>query len=279
MFTHLQGRTVENCQKVLEVSGAGEPAVNGLYELEGIIDGRPYYRKDKDTRIMFSQSCWVIEFSQWRTYKPNHDDNEIYVCTTGALSCPLTAWGLNWDEVPAPSPEIRVVENESRKRRRRCGALGYRDERNWNARKFTDGVIVCGATRIEVHRATLCAASPVFDAAFSSVLREGQTAEYSLDDTSPEAAEAMLRHIYIGDTDAPASLLPELLELAVRFELPALVEGVAESMVEEVASESVKVRFQALARHKANPGVESAFKQLCNEIQDDASQALLVALA
>merc|ERR1711918_17155 len=41
-------------------------------------------------------------------------------------------------------------------------------ERAWKQRKFSDAEIVCAGVRTAVHRSTLCAASPVFDAAFSS---------------------------------------------------------------------------------------------------------------
>ena len=64
---------------------------------------------------------------------------------------------------------------------------------------------------IAVHRATLSAASPVFDAAFSSQMSEGNTATYEIKDT---AVEAMLRYIYIGDSDCLPDDLAFLLDLS-----------------------------------------------------------------
>ena len=67
---------------------------------------------------------------------------------------------------------------------------------------------------MHIDRATLSAASPVFDAAFSSQMSEGNTATYEIKDSTPTAVEAMLRYIYIGDSDCLPDDLAFLLDLS-----------------------------------------------------------------
>ena len=98
--------------------------------------------------------------------------------------------------------------------------------RAWKQRKFTDAAVVCSEERIPVHRATLCAASPVFDAAFTSSMEEGASATYTVRDADPAAVEALLRFLYTGAACAPdAELEPApLLDLAVFYQVTANAE-------------------------------------------------------
>ena len=47
-----------------------------------------------------------------------------------------------------------------------------------------------------VHRCTLAAASPIFEAAFASALQEGESTVYAIKESTPDADEAMLRFVY-----------------------------------------------------------------------------------
>merc|ERR1719506_824878 len=82
-------------------------------------------------------------------------------------------------------------------------SLSEQQERLWTERKFTDAEVVAGDARFAVHRATLCAASPVFDAAFTSSMEEGASATYTVRDADPAAVEALLRFLYTGAACAP----------------------------------------------------------------------------
>ena len=93
---------------------------------------------------------------------------------------------------------------------------------------------------IAVHRATLSAASPVFDAAFSSQMSEGNTATYEIEDSTPTAVEAMLRYIYIGDSDCLPDDLAFLLDLSAQYELDDLCAEVLERMAKDLTSWQAK---------------------------------------
>jgi hypothetical protein len=241
-------------------------------------------------------------------------------------------------ESSMPESKRRLLEN-----------VAATQERAWKARKFCDAELVCGATRIEVHRSTLAAASPVFAAAFSSALQEGASptsaalpaggvparwrgrktqggvgwlapvalcvkgvsgrdslvpancerggtavrgpprapwgrfwlGEDGIPCTEP-AVGAMLQHIYTGTaslegTDSEA-LVPDVLDLAVRFELAALAKEASERLAEGATPACVRGRFRALQRHAGHASVEPALATLCDEIRADGSNALLRAL-
>ena len=122
--------------------------------------------------------------------------------------------------------------------RKRCATkwLEPQQKRLWKQRKFTDAEVVVGTSRLPVHRATLCAASPVFAAAFglppeegrsycdSTTMQHGRTAVCTVRDAEPATVEAMLRFVYTGellsedDSPDPAKLL----ELAALYQVGSL---------------------------------------------------------
>ena len=93
----------------------------------------------------------------------------------------------------------------------------------WTQRKFTDAEVVVGETRIPVHRATVSAGSPVFDAAFTHSMKEGETATYTVTNPNagPAEVEAMLKFFYTGVARDPDTNLncSSLLELAVEYQV------------------------------------------------------------
>merc|ERR1712182_42809 len=106
-------------------------------------------------------------------------------------------------------------------------------DRAWKMRKFTDAEIVVAGERIPVHRATLCATSPVFDAGFSCDMQEGRSGVYKIMDASAVAVESMLRFIYTGRLECSPQELTSLLELGHHYELPNLCEVVARNLLDD----------------------------------------------
>lgn len=173
---------------------------------------------------------------------------------------------------------VQVQGSIRRGRKRNLDDVVKIQERAWRERKFTDAEIVCDGRRMPVHRATLSAASPVFDAAFSSSLSEGQSAVYEIRESTPEAVETMLRYIYTGDIDAADTAWAPLLDLAAQYQLGNLIKEASACLLSGLSTENVKVRAAALRRHQQHAAVNDALKCFCDALRKDQSNDLLLAL-
>merc|ERR1712032_1057896 len=147
-------------------------------------------------------------------------------------------------------------------------------ERAWKARKFCDAEIVCAGVRTPVHRATLCAASVVFDAAFSSRMVEGESSAYEVKDKSPAAVEAMICYMYTASLECQSSDLPDVLDLAVQYEIDGLGSVAAERMAVDVNARNIKMRLAALKLHSENQFVKDALEQILQRIGSDYDRDL-----
>ena len=176
---------------------------------------------------MFIGPAWGIRRS--------HGDGTLYQADVSQEMDlpPCDGFRICSDAAP-PSPVLRIVKPRQTKRGR--DAVCVTQERAWKQRKFSDSEVVCSGVHIAVHRATLSAASPVFDAAFSSQMSEGNTATYEIKDSTPTAVEAMLRYIYIGDSDCLPDDLAFLLDLSAQYELDDLCAEVLERMAKDLTS-------------------------------------------
>lgn len=91
---------------------------------------------------------------------------------------------------------------------------------------FSDVTVVCGEERFEVHSVILAARSPVFQAMWSTSMKERASKEVQVIDLEPAAVRRMLRFMYSGvlneelqnDSDTVA-----LLEAAHRYQVSVLV--------------------------------------------------------
>ena len=147
----------------------------------------------------------------------------------------------------------------------------------WKQRKFTDAEVLCEGQRIPVHRSTLIAASPVFEAAFTSAMREGESTVYEIKDSTPDAVEAMLCFVYT-KKEPPAELLDAVFELAVQYELEELARVAAEKMPAAMSVSNVKSFIQKLKLHRAtNPVAKEVFDKLIKKIKASRSSDLLIA--
>ena len=165
-----------------------------------------------------------------------------------------------------PTKKRKVCEMEA-------GSFFAQQEKLWKQRKFTDAEVVVhpggsrDVVRFPVHRSTLCAASPVFDAAFSSSMQEGATATCSVRDFEPDAVEALLRYMYTGTpcSDDEALEPSALLELAIYYQLGGLAVALAEEILLGVTVDNVRERALVLKRHArdaALPGVWGKFLKM-----------------
>jgi hypothetical protein len=147
----------------------------------------------------------------------------------------------------------------------------------WKQRKFTDAEVLCDGQRIPVHRCTLIAASPVFEAAFTSAMREGESTIYEIKDSTPEAVEAMLCFVYT-KKEPPAELLDAVFELAVQYELEELARVSAKKMPATLSISNVKAFIQKLKLHRATNSVaKEVFDELIEKIKTSRNSDLLIA--
>eukprot|EP00931_Biecheleriopsis_adriatica_P080573 TRINITY_DN53926_c0_g1_i1.p1 TRINITY_DN53926_c0_g1~~TRINITY_DN53926_c0_g1_i1.p1 ORF type:complete len:271 (-),score=36.78 TRINITY_DN53926_c0_g1_i1:34-846(-) len=137
----------------------------------------------------------------------------------------------------------------------------------WQERSFPDAVVTCGQVRFDVHRAVL-AQNHVFKQGFSGSMVEAQAAEFDIKDSEPAAVEALLRHIYTRQTDAPENILAPLLELAVQYEEPDLIRTVASALA-EVCVDTVREHGRALKLHRDHPDVEAAYQKFREAVCQD----------
>ena len=100
-------------------------------------------------------------------------------------------------------------------------------------------------------------------------MKEGETANYEIRDSTPEAVEALLCFVYTGEQPAAELLLP-VFELAMQYELEDLAKLVAKKMAEEVTVSNVKNFVNALKLHSTKAAyAERAFEEILRKIKED----------
>ncbi|CAE8625708.1 unnamed protein product [Polarella glacialis] len=160
--------------------------------------------------------------------------------------------------------------NESASKKRKQGSLlQERAQHLWEKREFTDAIVTCEGSSFPVHRAVLASASPVLQRAFAGGMSEAASAEYAIRDSSQVPVEALLRFCYTGSLSCPAEGLPQLLELAVLYEVAALSEAVADALLEGLLPENVRGRGQLLKRHGGHPGVQAVWPRFLDLVAAD----------
>jgi len=130
----------------------------------------------------------------------------------------------------------------------------------WKGRCFPDAVVTCGQVRFDVHRAILVQ-NPVFKQGLSGNMVEARTGEFDTEESEPGAVEALLRHIYTWETDAPKNMLVPLLSLAAQYEEADLVQAVALALT-DVSLGTVQARGRALKIHRDHPDVERCIQEV-----------------
>ena len=226
-----------------EVSGAGTVECNGIYTKSR----KKYSGKDAWEMCAASGAKHIIfSHSQlWVLAKFDPDDTEerihfLYYVRGNEQFPAVTGWSSNDPDGQLMNYEL-IRNNEfngnlpaptcTALRKRSLESVGAVLGNAWKQRKFTDAEVVCCGMRIPVHRSTLSAASPVFEAHFSSPMKDGETAVYEIRDSTPEAVEALLCFVYTGEQPA-AELLSSVSELALQYELEDLAKLTAKRMAE-----------------------------------------------
>lgn len=150
--------------------------------------------------------------------------------------------------------------------------------RLWSDTRFTDCSIECSGECFKAHRAVLCAASPVFEAAFGGEMQEAREARFEVRDcSSPAAVRALLEYVY-KDTlaDAEVDVLIALLPLAFLYEIEGLGTIVAERLVDRINIQNVCAIVKALRTFKEHHSMTGILALVSCLLKSD--DALLLAV-
>lgn len=142
----------------------------------------------------------------------------------------------------------------------------------WEDELFCDCTIECGGERFGAHRIILCAASPVFNAAFAGSLREATEARFEIRNCDqPAAVKAMLEFIYRGRLPADVTLrtLVALLPLAVQYQIDDLCSITAGKLIDQVTEETVREIAQVVKQFRHQPSIGWAYAELLGILKSD----------
>jgi len=132
-----------------------------------------------------------------------------------------------------------------------------------NDRLFTDSCVVVRDVSIPVHRAVVAAVSPVMRRMLESEMKEGRTANICLQDTSLEAASALVDFMYgLPVRELSPGNLGELFKLGHFYDIGSLMDICVDrmSLVEDLDESAALLRL--LARFRQEPGIADAIQCL-----------------
>lgn len=141
----------------------------------------------------------------------------------------------------------------------------------WEDKLFCDCTIECAGERLGAHRIILCAASPVFNAAFAGSLREATEARFEIRNCDqPAAAKAMLEFMYRGRlSDLTLRTLIALLPLAVQYQIEELCSIAAGKLINQVTEETIREIAQVLKQFRHQPSIAWAYAELLGILKSD----------
>lgn len=149
----------------------------------------------------------------------------------------------------------------------------------WNDSRFSDCSVECNGEVFRAHRAVLCTASPVFEAAFLGTMQEAKEARFEIRGCdSPAAVRALLEFLYMRRlADAEVDMLLHLLALAAQYEIEELTVIVVERLIHRVSAENVYAIFRAIRTFRDRRGLSGAYTclQCVLKSRDDLLTALL----
>uniref|UniRef100_A0A7S2EZD4 BTB domain-containing protein n=1 Tax=Alexandrium andersonii TaxID=327968 RepID=A0A7S2EZD4_9DINO len=114
--------------------------------------------------------------------------------------------------------------------------------------RLADVTLVVGGERIEAHSLVLMARSSVFDAMFSTSMRESREKEVVIEDLKPSAVRELLSFFYAGSVkketlDQDDTTL-HLLQAAHRYEAAPLIEVCTQALRSRLTADNVSERLE-----------------------------------
>jgi len=231
--------------------------------------------------------CWEKAFygPRWKfVLDGSHPDHSfVALCPdhAGLIRMRLLKWGQYLRLV-------KVAPEDRRKRARHSHGMVL-SRYLWEERAFADFEIRCdgeggggeSAPSFRVHRCVLAAASPVFAAMLQSEFLEGQQKEMRIVGESPGAIEAMLAYAYTGElwpsscsfsfsASSMSTLLPAILRLGDKYQIPSLVEAVCKQMLACSDDTNVLAFARALRQYEEGTSMARVFGRLVDRVRADA---------
>lgn len=121
-------------------------------------------------------------------------------------------------------------------------------------KEFSDVTLVCGDRSFPCHKVILASRSNVLRAMLDNEMKEKQDNRIEIVDSSPEVVEMMISHIYSGSVPKDQQLHengPEILHLAVQYNLVSLISMCEESMLRDLTSENCLKTFIYIDRYSS----------------------------
>lgn len=140
----------------------------------------------------------------------------------------------------------------------------------WKRRRFTDYMVICAGEQIPCHRAVLAEASPVFDRALDSQMREASNGSFEIKEAEPHSVHSMLAFMYTGKVeDEPIERIAALVALADRYGVETLVMACANQLLENLNPDRAITVTRALKGLKHKPEFEATWKALQNKLKEN----------
>jgi len=122
-------------------------------------------------------------------------------------------------------------------------------------KNFSDVVLKCNGQDFPCHKVVLSARSDVFKAMLENEMKEAHDNVIAIIDSSPEIVTMMVEHIYTGKIPEVVKLkqlAPEILHIAVKYNLPSLVSVCEDTMLNELKSANAIKTFIYVDRYMPN---------------------------
>jgi len=165
---------------------------------------------------------------------------------------------------------LKIAVPEGNKRRN--------DEFNSNMKaiqemkNFSDVVLKCSGKDFLCHKAVLSARSDVFKAMFENEMKESHDNLIEIVDSNPEIVEILVDHIYTGKVPEVYKLkqfAPEILHVAVKYNLPSLVSVCETTLLNELKSSNAIKTLIYVDRYMPNSKLrEQVLRFLCRNARD-----------
>eukprot|EP00092_Neocalanus_flemingeri_P016813 GFUD01018183.1.p1 GENE.GFUD01018183.1~~GFUD01018183.1.p1 ORF type:complete len:384 (+),score=99.30 GFUD01018183.1:278-1429(+) len=156
--------------------------------------------------------------------------------------------------------------------RRRSDEFNSNMKNVFEMKNFSDVVLKCNGQDFPCHKVVLSARSDVFKAMLENEMREAHDNVIEIVDSSPEIVTMMVEHIYTGKIPEVAKLkqlAPEILHVAVKYNLPSLISVCEDTLLNELKSANAIKTFIYVDRYMPTSKLrEQVLKFLCRNARE-----------
>jgi len=139
-------------------------------------------------------------------------------------------------------------------------------------KNFSDVVLRCGGKDFQCHKVILSARSDVLKTMLEQDMKEANENVIEVVDTTPDIVSLLIDHIYTGrvpESSKMKLLAPEILHIAVKYNLPSLISICEDTMLSELNCNNAIKTFIYIDRYSpASKLREQVLKFLCRNAAD-----------